>query len=125
MPVWIQRVSLFPGQTLSSLFLSYPSNVCRFTVILDMRNGQLTNRPFVFPSSSSTFFLFKITILSVALTSAGRARVKWETPKTVMIVTKPGDESLLKITREIAKWMIASRGLTVYAPVDLTSLFHF
>ncbi|KAK5823310.1 ATP-NAD kinase-like domain-containing protein [Linnemannia elongata] len=44
----------------------------------------------------------------------GRARVKWETPKTVMIVTKPGDESLLKITREIAKWMIASRGLTVF-----------
>ncbi|KAK3835459.1 MAG: ATP-NAD kinase-like domain-containing protein [Linnemannia gamsii] len=44
----------------------------------------------------------------------GRARVKWETPKTVMIVTKPGDESLLKITREIALWMIASRGLTVF-----------
>ncbi|KAG0378441.1 hypothetical protein BGX24_003842 [Mortierella sp. AD032] len=43
-----------------------------------------------------------------------RARVKWETPKTVMIVTKPGDESLLKITREIALWMIASRGLTVF-----------
>jgi hypothetical protein len=57
----------------------------------------------------------------VASTSAGRARVKWETPKTVMIVTKPGDESLLKITREIAKWMIASRGLTVYVLLNLIS----
>ncbi|KAF9913369.1 hypothetical protein EC991_000131 [Linnemannia zychae] len=50
----------------------------------------------------------------LAETAVGRARVKWETPKTVMIVTKPGDESLLKITREIALWMIASRGLTVF-----------
>jgi len=62
-----------------------------------------------------------------ALTSTGRARVKRETPKTVMIVTKPGDESLLKITREIALWMIASRGLTVYVPgytIDL-AMFTF
>ncbi|KAF9933304.1 hypothetical protein FBU30_005888 [Linnemannia zychae] len=50
----------------------------------------------------------------LAETAVGRARVKWETPKTVMIVTKPGDESLLKTTREISLWMIASRGLTVF-----------
>ncbi|KAG0204414.1 hypothetical protein BGX28_003630 [Mortierella sp. GBA30] len=54
-----------------------------------------------------------------------RARVKWETPKTVMIVTKPGDESLLKITREIAFWMIASRGLTVFVDEKLKDLAKF
>ncbi|KAG0048947.1 hypothetical protein BGZ83_006180 [Gryganskiella cystojenkinii] len=54
-----------------------------------------------------------------------RARVKWETPKTVMIVTKPGDESLLKITREIALWMIASRGLTVFVDEKLKDIPKF
>ncbi|KAF9576920.1 hypothetical protein EC968_000045 [Mortierella alpina] len=54
-----------------------------------------------------------------------RARVKWETPKTVMIVTKPGDESLLKITREIAFWMIASRGLTVFVDEKLKDIAKF
>ncbi|KAG0363895.1 hypothetical protein BG005_003715 [Podila minutissima] len=49
----------------------------------------------------------------------GRARVKLETPKTVMIVTKPGDESLLKITREIAFWMISTRGFTVFVDEKL------
>ncbi|KAF9951060.1 hypothetical protein BGZ70_001134 [Mortierella alpina] len=55
----------------------------------------------------------------------GRARVKWETPKTVMIVTKPGDESLLKITREISFWMIASRGLTVFVDEKLKDIAKF
>ncbi|KAF9355492.1 hypothetical protein BGX34_010439 [Mortierella sp. NVP85] len=55
----------------------------------------------------------------------GRARVKWETPKTVMIVTKPGDESLLKITRELSLWMIRSRGLTVYVDDKLKDLTKF
>ncbi|KAK3818717.1 MAG: ATP-NAD kinase-like domain-containing protein [Benniella sp.] len=55
----------------------------------------------------------------------GRARVKWETPKTVMIVTKPGDESLLKITRELSLWMIRSRGLTVYVEDKLKDLTKF
>ncbi|KAF9145533.1 hypothetical protein BGX30_008325 [Mortierella sp. GBA39] len=54
------------------------------------------------------------TAVGVREVSKKIGKVKWETPKTVMIVTKPGDESLLKITREIAKWMIASRGLTVF-----------
>ncbi|KAG0284878.1 hypothetical protein BGZ96_010798 [Linnemannia gamsii] len=54
------------------------------------------------------------TAVGVREVSKKIGTVKWETPKTVMIVTKPGDESLLKITREIAKWMIASRGLTVF-----------
>ncbi|KAG0346590.1 hypothetical protein BG004_001344 [Podila humilis] len=49
----------------------------------------------------------------------GRARVKLETPKTVMIVTKPGDESLLKITREIAFWMISVRRFTVFVDEKL------
>ncbi|KAF9426468.1 hypothetical protein BGZ94_006478 [Podila epigama] len=57
----------------------------------------------------------------------GRARVKLETPKTVMIVTKPGDESLLRITREIAFWMISTRGFTVYVDLKLkdTPKFKF
>ncbi|KAF9304746.1 hypothetical protein BGZ74_000691 [Mortierella antarctica] len=36
-----------------------------------------------------------------------------------MIVTKPGDESLLKITREIAFWMISTRGFTVFVDEKL------
>ncbi|KAG0309099.1 hypothetical protein BGZ98_005211 [Dissophora globulifera] len=55
----------------------------------------------------------------------GRARVKWETTKTVMIVTKPGDESLLKITRELALWMISSRGLTVYVDEKMKDVTKF
>ncbi|KAI8604601.1 ATP-NAD kinase-like domain-containing protein [Dissophora ornata] len=62
---------------------------------------------------------------SLAVTLLGRARVKWEMPKTVMIVTKPGDESLLKITREIAFWMIASRGLTVYVEDKMKDIPKF
>ncbi|KAI1320601.1 hypothetical protein EDD11_000123 [Mortierella claussenii] len=55
----------------------------------------------------------------------GRARVKWETPKTVIIVTKPGDESLLKITRDVAFWMIKERGLTVFVEDKMKDLPKF
>ncbi|KAF9431658.1 hypothetical protein BGZ76_011859 [Entomortierella beljakovae] len=55
----------------------------------------------------------------------GRARVKWETPKTVMIVTKPGDESLLKNTKEIALWMISSRGFTVFVDEKMKDVPKF
>ncbi|KAG0229540.1 hypothetical protein BGW41_003007 [Actinomortierella wolfii] len=36
-----------------------------------------------------------------------------------MIVTKPGDDTLLKITRQIALWMIVNRGLKVYVDEKL------
>ncbi|KAG0212891.1 hypothetical protein BGX31_001374, partial [Mortierella sp. GBA43] len=42
-----------------------------------------------------------------------------------MIVTKPGDESLLKITREISLWMIRSRRLTVYVDEKLRDVPKF
>ncbi|KAF9936650.1 hypothetical protein BGZ67_002144, partial [Mortierella alpina] len=65
------------------------------------------------------------TAVGVREVSKKIGKVKWETPKTVMIVTKPGDESLLKITREIAFWMIASRGLTVFVDEKLKDIAKF
>ncbi|KAI9276990.1 ATP-NAD kinase-like domain-containing protein [Phascolomyces articulosus] len=50
----------------------------------------------------------------------GRTRIKWDNPKTVMILTKPGDLSLIGMTRELALWLIKTprygqpSGLTVY-----------
>ncbi|RUS24664.1 ATP-NAD kinase-like domain-containing protein [Jimgerdemannia flammicorona] len=50
----------------------------------------------------------------------GRAHVKWESPRTALIVTKPGDKNLVKLTRELAEWLIKTprygnpSGLTVY-----------
>lgn len=38
--------------------------------------------------------------------TAGKTRVKWENPKTVMLITKPGDRSLIPITREVALYLI-------------------
>ncbi|KAF9115460.1 hypothetical protein BGX27_007713 [Mortierella sp. AM989] len=55
----------------------------------------------------------------------GRARVKWETPRTVMIVTKPGDESLLKITKQISLWMISSREIIVFVDEKLKDVPKF
>ncbi|KAF9163217.1 hypothetical protein BGX20_001404 [Mortierella sp. AD010] len=55
----------------------------------------------------------------------GRARVKWETPKTVMIVTKPGDDSLLGITKKIALWMISNRGFIVFVDEKLKDVPKF
>ncbi|KAG0001921.1 hypothetical protein BGZ65_003078 [Modicella reniformis] len=65
------------------------------------------------------------SVVGVREVSKKIARVKWETPKSVMIVTKPGDESLLKITREIALWMIRFRGLTVYVDEKMKDLPKF
>ncbi|KAG2223919.1 hypothetical protein INT45_009371 [Circinella minor] len=50
----------------------------------------------------------------------GRTRIKWDNPKSVMILTKPGDLSLIGMTRELALWLIKTprygqpSGLTVY-----------
>ncbi|KAI8145063.1 ATP-NAD kinase-like domain-containing protein [Fennellomyces sp. T-0311] len=49
----------------------------------------------------------------------GRTRIKWDNPKSVMILTKPGDLSLIGMTRELALWLIRTprygqpSGLTV------------
>ncbi|KAI8346861.1 ATP-NAD kinase-like domain-containing protein [Choanephora cucurbitarum] len=36
----------------------------------------------------------------------GKTRLKWENPKSVMIITKPGDCSLIKMTRELALYLV-------------------
>ncbi|KAI9469745.1 MAG: ATP-NAD kinase-like domain-containing protein [Benjaminiella poitrasii] len=36
----------------------------------------------------------------------GKTRLKWDNPKSVMIITKPGDCSLIKMTRDIALYLI-------------------
>lgn len=51
--------------------------------------------------------------------SIGKTRVKWNNPKSVMIITKPKDISLIPKTRELALWLIEtprygqSSGITV------------
>lgn len=37
---------------------------------------------------------------------SGKTRVKWDQAKSVMIITKPGDCSLIRMTREIALHLI-------------------
>ncbi|KAG0171240.1 hypothetical protein DFQ28_001126 [Apophysomyces sp. BC1034] len=50
----------------------------------------------------------------------GKTRIKWENPRSVMIITKPGDPSLVRMTRELALWFIETprygqpSGITVY-----------
>ncbi|KAG0251019.1 hypothetical protein BG011_007902 [Mortierella polycephala] len=83
-------------------------------------SGSFGNRRIMTPTSR-----LAETAVGVREVSKKIGKVKWETPKTVMIVTKPGDESLLKITREIAFWMIASRGLTVFVDEKLKNLPKF
>ncbi|KAI7905766.1 ATP-NAD kinase-like domain-containing protein [Cokeromyces recurvatus] len=36
----------------------------------------------------------------------GKTRLKWDNPKSVMIITKPGDCSLIKMTRDMALYLI-------------------
>ncbi|KAL0081409.1 ATP-NAD kinase-like domain-containing protein, partial [Phycomyces blakesleeanus] len=36
----------------------------------------------------------------------GRARITWENPQSVLIITKPNDISLVRMTRELADWLI-------------------
>ncbi|TPX66365.1 NAD+ kinase [Spizellomyces sp. 'palustris'] len=44
----------------------------------------------------------------------GRAQLIWDTtPKTVLIVTKVHDQELVKITKEVTKWLILDLGMTV------------
>lgn len=36
----------------------------------------------------------------------GKIRVKWDNLKSVMIITKPGDSSLIRMTRDMALFLI-------------------
>ncbi|KAG1152398.1 hypothetical protein G6F37_007088 [Rhizopus arrhizus] len=61
----------------------------------------------------------------------GKTRVKWENPKTVMLITKPGDRSLIPITREVALYLIETpryamkSGITVYVDEKLKESKRF
>ncbi|CAO3614494.1 unnamed protein product [Cunninghamella blakesleeana] len=50
----------------------------------------------------------------------GKAKIKWNKPKVAMIITKPGDYTLIGMTRELALWLIETprygetSGITVY-----------
>ncbi|KAG0745848.1 hypothetical protein G6F57_000436 [Rhizopus arrhizus] len=61
----------------------------------------------------------------------GRTRVKWENPKTVMVITKPGDYSLIRITRDLALFLIETprygmeSGITVYVDEKLKESKRF
>ncbi|KAI9023495.1 ATP-NAD kinase-like domain-containing protein [Phycomyces nitens] len=50
----------------------------------------------------------------------GKARITWENPQSVLIITKPNDTSLVRMTRELAEWLIKTprygqpSGITVY-----------
>ncbi|RCH98735.1 hypothetical protein CU097_015143 [Rhizopus azygosporus] len=61
----------------------------------------------------------------------GRTRVKWENPKTVMIITKPGDCSLIRMTRDMALHLIETprygmdSGITVFVDQKLKESKRF
>lgn len=61
----------------------------------------------------------------------GRTRVKWDNPKSVMIITKPGDISLVRMTRLLALWFIRTprygqpSGITVYVDEKLKDSKRF
>jgi hypothetical protein len=61
----------------------------------------------------------------------GRARVKWDNPQSVMIITKPGDLTLVRKTRQLALWFISTprygqpSGITVYVDEKLKSSKRF
>ncbi|KAI8880450.1 ATP-NAD kinase [Backusella circina FSU 941] len=61
----------------------------------------------------------------------GKTRIKWENPKSVMIITKPGDYSLVGMTREIALYLGmtprygTSEGITVYVDEKLKESKRF
>lgn len=40
--------------------------------------------------------------------SKGQTKVKWDNPKTVMVITKPGDLSLISMTRDLALWFMTT-----------------
>ncbi|KAK4520957.1 uncharacterized protein ATC70_006841 [Mucor velutinosus] len=53
----------------------------------------------------------------------GKTKVKWDNPKTVMVITKPGDMSLIGMTRELALWFMktskACQGVKVFVDQKL------
>jgi hypothetical protein len=61
----------------------------------------------------------------------GRARVKWDNPQSVMIITKPGDLTLVRKTRQLALWFIRTprygqpSGITVYVDEKLKQSKRF
>lgn len=38
----------------------------------------------------------------------GKTKVKWDNPRTVMVITKPGDVSLISMTRDLALWFMTT-----------------
>ncbi|KAI9306282.1 ATP-NAD kinase-like domain-containing protein, partial [Cunninghamella echinulata] len=61
----------------------------------------------------------------------GKARIKWSKPKVAMIITKPGDYTLIGMTRELALWLIEtprygeSTGITVYVDEKIKNSTKF
>ncbi|KAI8992088.1 ATP-NAD kinase-like domain-containing protein [Mycotypha africana] len=59
----------------------------------------------------------------------GKTKVKWDNPKTVMVITKPGDLSLVHMTRDLALWFIttskACQGVKVYVDEKLKTAKSF
>ncbi|KAL1924198.1 uncharacterized protein VTP21DRAFT_7233 [Calcarisporiella thermophila] len=54
----------------------------------------------------------------------GRARIKWEQPRTVMIVTKTNDAGLIPLTRQLLEWLL-EKGMTVYVEEKLRDARKF
>ncbi|GAN03819.1 conserved hypothetical protein [Mucor ambiguus] len=59
----------------------------------------------------------------------GKTKVKWDNPKTVMVITKPGDMSLIGMTRELALWFMTTsktcQGVKVFVDEKLKTSKSF
>ncbi|KAM3579348.1 hypothetical protein VKS41_008207 [Umbelopsis sp. WA50703] len=77
------------------------------------------------PATPTTHLADTADVVREVAKKIGRARVKWDNPKSVMIITKPGDLSLVRMTRLLALWFIRTprygqpSGITVYVDEKL------
>ncbi|KAI9287722.1 ATP-NAD kinase-like domain-containing protein [Umbelopsis sp. AD052] len=82
-------------------------------------------------SSPTTHLAEKADVVREVARKIGRARVKWDNPQSVMIITKPGDLSLVRKTRQLALWFMRTprygkpSGITVYVDEKLKKSKRF
>ncbi|KAI8342791.1 ATP-NAD kinase-like domain-containing protein [Chlamydoabsidia padenii] len=103
---------------------------CSFPVILNENAIHSTNRN-QHQELSSSCLVNLAGAVREGSRLIGKSRVKWENPKSVMIITKPKDLSLIPKTRELALWLIKtprygqSCGVTVYVDEKLQYSLNF
>lgn len=96
----------------------------------DSRQDSKMSAPYK-QTSPTTHLAEKADVVREVARKIGRARVKWDNPQSVMIITKPGDLSLVRKTRQLALWFMRTprygkpSGITVYVDEKLKKSKRF